>query len=757
MSDRHDEPDSYPWRAAPAHLKTRRQLRAAGLRPNGQEPVAQIEGRRYGRRIWAALFDIERAAPKRSATPAQMKAVRKAVVERQARAAERRGISRAELHIHGDPGPGWATDQKEINMTDTDLNNLHDQMVDRFGTAQDPEDGTPVPDTTQRGTLHEATGRGQRVAAVLSLAAVNLSRRERELQALEADAVARSGSEERETAYALALEERMREGDRVLAEPVRWEHPVLVAEQLREAVVWRDTSSVAAAQLAEITAGLADRWGVLVDPDRETADTVGIDRSFDALAAQTRAEAAAMRAREDAIVETLLAAPLASTVRAALTDVLGVWRATAPETDPADYITSAARRDAALWSALDEMKEVPAQDRALLEFTVGYLRGDTSEVDLLTVPTMVDPGVEARGRISALLDRYADAGGRSGTHEIRTEMAVLSAQDQQAVSAAGRAARDGDRRQLWPDHADRDAIYEQLLLHAGDVEELVADADAYVEDTGYDPRIVGAEDDLGVRIERMVTAQGRIEAMASSEGLAAVERAEIAGVLRDLGTHTAGDTALPELMWADDRSMRHVDYNRTSHQPWQHARQLHDAIAAKIQASAGIDITSTDARHGFGTARNLATAAGGVRDAIYRVGTGVRGGEVPAEQETSAQRADFLARRDELGRALAAASIDQDVKLSIRDDVTAAARDAITLGRAVDARRDQWSARTAAVIAARDDAAAQRSAANAGRPAVRARAHTARSTTTAAAADAGPSRPAPHHHAARRTGQELGR
>lgn len=33
----------YPWRLAPEGLATRRQLRALGLRPGGQEVAAQIE------------------------------------------------------------------------------------------------------------------------------------------------------------------------------------------------------------------------------------------------------------------------------------------------------------------------------------------------------------------------------------------------------------------------------------------------------------------------------------------------------------------------------------------------------------------------------------------------------------------------------------------------------------------------------------------------------------------------------------------
>jgi len=64
---------TYPYRWAPKHLLTVRQLRAQGLRPGGQQPVAQILWRR-GRRV-AYLYDTRLALPKRTATPAQLAAL----------------------------------------------------------------------------------------------------------------------------------------------------------------------------------------------------------------------------------------------------------------------------------------------------------------------------------------------------------------------------------------------------------------------------------------------------------------------------------------------------------------------------------------------------------------------------------------------------------------------------------------------------------------------------------------------------------
>lgn len=62
----------YGYRQAGRDLMTRRQLRAVGLRPNGQDPVAEIRWRR-GRRV-AFLYDPAAAAPVRPMTPGRWRA-----------------------------------------------------------------------------------------------------------------------------------------------------------------------------------------------------------------------------------------------------------------------------------------------------------------------------------------------------------------------------------------------------------------------------------------------------------------------------------------------------------------------------------------------------------------------------------------------------------------------------------------------------------------------------------------------------------
>jgi hypothetical protein len=73
---------TYPYHFAPAGLMTRRQLRAEGLRPGGQDIQAQILWRHYKQRRVAYLYDVSAAKPKRTATPAQQLAIEKALVAR---------------------------------------------------------------------------------------------------------------------------------------------------------------------------------------------------------------------------------------------------------------------------------------------------------------------------------------------------------------------------------------------------------------------------------------------------------------------------------------------------------------------------------------------------------------------------------------------------------------------------------------------------------------------------------------------------
>ncbi|MFD8523443.1 RRQRL motif-containing zinc-binding protein [Streptomyces capillispiralis] len=69
----------YRWRLAPDGLATRRQLRAAGLRPGGQDVAAQLERPRRRRGpLVAYLYRVDLALPVRPMTPARRAALAKA-------------------------------------------------------------------------------------------------------------------------------------------------------------------------------------------------------------------------------------------------------------------------------------------------------------------------------------------------------------------------------------------------------------------------------------------------------------------------------------------------------------------------------------------------------------------------------------------------------------------------------------------------------------------------------------------------------
>ncbi|MEH1011721.1 RRQRL motif-containing zinc-binding protein [Micromonospora sp. CPCC 206060] len=70
---------TFPYQQAPTGLATVRQLRAAGLRPGGHDPVAQILWRHRREQRVAYLYRVDLAKPKRTATPAQRAAITKAL------------------------------------------------------------------------------------------------------------------------------------------------------------------------------------------------------------------------------------------------------------------------------------------------------------------------------------------------------------------------------------------------------------------------------------------------------------------------------------------------------------------------------------------------------------------------------------------------------------------------------------------------------------------------------------------------------
>ncbi|MFJ8446724.1 RRQRL motif-containing zinc-binding protein [[Kitasatospora] papulosa] len=74
---------TYRWRLAPDGLATRRQLRAMGLRPAGQDVAAELQRPRRRRGpLVAYLYRIDQAKPVRPMTPGRRAALAKAMTAR---------------------------------------------------------------------------------------------------------------------------------------------------------------------------------------------------------------------------------------------------------------------------------------------------------------------------------------------------------------------------------------------------------------------------------------------------------------------------------------------------------------------------------------------------------------------------------------------------------------------------------------------------------------------------------------------------
>jgi len=74
---------TFPYHCAPRGYATRRQLRAMGLSPGGQDVQAQIMWRRRGGREGVAyLYSLEHTKPKRTPTERQLEAIAKALAAR---------------------------------------------------------------------------------------------------------------------------------------------------------------------------------------------------------------------------------------------------------------------------------------------------------------------------------------------------------------------------------------------------------------------------------------------------------------------------------------------------------------------------------------------------------------------------------------------------------------------------------------------------------------------------------------------------
>jgi hypothetical protein len=490
-------------------------------------------------------------------------------------------------------------------------------------------------------------------------------------------------------------------------ENIPWSAREALTLALADALVWADQDERAAQVVAEITGVYRDNWGVLVDTKNLT---VTLDPDFDPRAGQAWDEAVAVWAHESPVLDIVAASTLEPASKEAAVTVLTDWIGDGIDPgDPQGWLDTRADRYAKLVADL-AAAPIPDSDRAQIRFLVDYLGEHTDEIDLLATPPLVDPGEEARGRIPKLLTEFAAR--RIDPARMTEEISVMTPEDQHTVREIGRAIVAGHNPDLriWPGYANRDEILDELKTYAGTAGNQTWATQMLLTWPPNNEEIsrLGVHDEIAADLPRMAATRAKLQAIATGtepNGLAPIERAHLAAVLADIDAgRVQHRKEVPELMWADERSRRSVDLGGQIHRGVQLASRTQDRIADLARASSPVE-RSTEQSH------DRAAAGQNVALALYNVAGGLG---LDNREETRREHRDYYRKTvDDLDKVLTRQGVAPTVKEAIHAEIHESARQAGHLGRQTDDRDRQWVARTQTMVTARDDARAQRRAAEA--------------------------------------------
>ncbi|WP_280335579.1 RRQRL motif-containing zinc-binding protein, partial [Nocardia wallacei] len=714
------DPDVYDWRTAPAHLMTRRQLRAAGLRPGGQQPVAWVPVQWRGRTQLAGLYDSRRAAPKRIATPAQLRAVAKAIREHQARAAERRGYSRAELSRVTDPGPGWThtpnTTEKGNTMSDTEIHaepevdllevhhrahelerdlelaqrdapvwpDAHPEAAERLVRIQEELDAHlrrwrgELSNNPHWDSYYQGIDHADDIAAGQEEAAANIAAAYAELyeptgpgQRMTYLLATVAVNQARDRREQLAADAAHAEGRG--AEAVAWYRGERAKAQAEaEARLATNSAQLGPASVAPLADALVWHQDSPVAAERLGEITAAYGAGWGVVVDPDQLTVSIDPDVDATVVQDYTEAAALRAREAAAVDVVTALPLTEQARAQVDAAMTAwlgtdidpAHPRAYLDTAADRRAQLAAaltglgaDDRARVDFVVDYLRADLQEVDLLDTPVWVDPGQEVRGRVPRMLEAFAI--GQYAGKEIAEEISVMTREDQQRVRQAGKAiaARQPVDIRLWPGYVDRTELAEELHLYALDAEELRGDAD-------YLPKAVAEDVDNPQLWGLSDDVEVRIDRLASrrEELLAAAAGGE--------GLHPL-ERAQLEVTLGDLDAGRIRDHKELPELLWADERSKAEADELRVSSRGGeLSAATRDA-----VTQRLAAAGVDVdardnnqlRDSLDRIGDSVYSVACGASTRgMDYERKAYVDKRARLGQALANAGVDQAARAEIR-------------------------------------------------------------------------------------------
>ncbi|GAB2683357.1 hypothetical protein [Nocardia goodfellowii] len=543
-------------------------------------------------------------------------------------------------------------------------------------------------------------GLGQRMAYLCAVVATNQARDRDTWIAERAEEASAAGLDAMDKLLAETQQRQTRAEYALQATPAdnQWAR----VGALADALLWQQSSTIAAEHLEELTRSYAEEWGVLIDAETLT---VSLDPNFDAIEAQNKVEAWRLWDREANVLNAIEIMPLTGPAKATVMKAIETWRGQVDSDNPRAHLDDEATRREQLTLDLAEAG-IGASDRQHIEFVVDYLRGRTEGHDLLDTRAMVDPGIETRGRVPRLLEMFATT--PKSAPILTEEISVMSPVDQDRVRQVGKeiARGQGVSFRVWPDHIDRYGISAKLMDYMAEVDELRSAAGQLAESEPDSNQQLGVGDEIEQHIDHLAREREELrKTLRGGKGLIPEERVQVLATLEDIDAGRIwGGGEMPELLFADERSKADRDKTRYEDIASEFATAQHEALDEAITATGAVKRNSREAGE-LGMARLAINAT------LYTVASGVGG------KAAEIERGHYAKRRARFVRALTSAGVDEQDATRIRGMVDDQAREAGKLGQAAGSRAQQWQEKTTRLVATRNDVAAQHRAAASGRAA----------------------------------------
>ncbi len=464
-----------------------------------------------------------------------------------------------------------------------------------------------------------------------------------------------------------------------------------VAAALQEAVEWSGESEPARKAAVELAGHIRERWGVHVDLD---GGHVTIDATPEMLAKmvaaeQDRAGASRLVTAQNRMAEIVAAENIDESKKAELYAEIEEWRK-APSPHRLSMLTKKM-----------EAAGIGQDTRTRTEFVALYLGGpayapvtrselgsgaSAAAATALRKMTevVVDPGEEVKNRVDTMLLDYQvrlKAGWDTTGVQARLARAValMNPADQETARDRGKEIRKnpaGVYKPVWPQHVDRDELAATVRAYAA-LAPVVTDRVA--REDGLDAEWAVAQKD---RAEVMRAQIDR--AIKSGKGLTSIERDQLRAVVTDI---EAGKTAVPDMLFADDRSTAALTLDRSD--------EIARATASHSSHRLEKILSSTAVPEG---------AARRVREEITRV--------VDEQTRLAAGRINLpdyeITEADErLLAGLAANGVPEQVRNQVRGHLAETREEAAITGRQARRIQDRWADRSDKVAEGRAPAPGQ--------------------------------------------------